>query len=156
MLFGILISVVWVLLDQWSKHWAVGALSHGASLSVLGHYLRLTYVENDGAAFGIFAGQKLFFIVLSIGAILFLLFVLWRHRKDTIWFRLAMGMILGGAAGNFIDRMRWGYVVDFIQVDIIRSIQFPVFNVADIGVTVGVFFLAVLLLRTPDEQGEKR
>ena len=65
MLFGILISVVWVLLDQWSKHWAVGALSHGASLSVLGHYLRLTYVENDGAAFGIFAGQKLFFIALS-------------------------------------------------------------------------------------------
>lgn len=151
MITGIGIALIWIIADQVTKAWASSALQETASMNVLGHWLRFTYVQNEGAAFGILSGQKWFFILLSIAALVFLLLMLKRYRRVHFFYSVSMGLIIGGAVGNLIDRVRFGSVVDFIQVDFIEAIHFPVFNVADIGVTVGVFSLGILLLLLPEQ-----
>lgn len=151
MITGIGIALIWIIADQVTKIWASSALQGIASMDVLGHWLRFTYVQNEGAAFGILSGQKWFFILLSIAALVFLLLMLKRYQRVHFVYTISMGLIIGGAVGNLIDRIRFGSVVDFIQVDFIDAIHFPVFNVADIGVTVGVFSLGILLLLLPEQ-----
>ncbi|MBY0584262.1 signal peptidase II [Murdochiella sp. Marseille-P8839] len=150
MVTGIVIALIWIVADQLSKAWASSVLAGQGSIHVLGQWLRFTYVQNEGAAFGILAGQKWFFVVLSVAAVGFLFVMLSRHHHVHSLYRIAMGLIIGGAVGNLIDRVRFGSVVDFIQVDFIDALHFPVFNVADIGVTVGIFTLAILLLLLPE------
>lgn len=150
MIVGMAIALLWTLADQLTKAWASSTLSGQPSMDVIGHWLRFTYVQNKGAAFGILSGQKWFFVLLTIAAIIFLLVMLRRYHHVHPIYILAMGLILGGAVGNLIDRVRFGSVVDFIQVDFIEALHFPVFNVADIGVTVGIFTLALLLFLLPE------
>lgn len=150
MILGISVAVLWVIADQLAKAWASSALIGQNTIPVLGQWLRFTYVQNEGVAFGLFAGQKWIFIVFSVLAVAFLLLMLKRYQKVHPVFPVALGFIIGGAVGNLIDRIRFGWVVDFIQVDFLEAIHFPVFNVADIGVTVGIFVLAALLLLLPE------
>lgn len=150
MIVGMGIALLWTLADQLTKAWASSTLLGQPPMDVIGHWLRFTYVQNEGAAFGILSGQKWFFVVLTLVALGFLLVMLKRHHHVHSFFTIAMGLIIGGAVGNLIDRVRFGSVVDFIQVDLIDALQFPVFNVADIGVTVGIFTLAILLFFLPE------
>lgn len=156
MLFAILFSIGWVILDQLSKLWAVQTLQIGRALPVFGRVLQFQYLENRGAAFGILQGNILFFTVLTIGAVGLLLYMLYRYHHLTRWYSLALALIIGGAIGNLIDRMRLGYVIDFIRVDLVSFFDFPIFNVADIGVTVGVCLLALLLIVLPESVWEKK
>jgi signal peptidase II len=103
----------------------------------------LTFVKNNGVAFGMFQGIPHFFtltsIVISIGALLFYRYQLPNNRP---WIQISVGMIVGGAIGNIIDRIRYGYVVDFVHVS-----WFPgIFNMADSAITIGVLMLAGYLL----------
>jgi signal peptidase II len=140
-----LVGVVVVALDQVSKAWILRTLGpkEGTSIPLIGSWLSLTFVKNNGVAFGMFQGIPYFFtltsIVISIGALLFYRYQLPNNRP---WIQVSVGMIVGGAIGNIIDRIRYGHVVDFVHVS-----WFPgIFNLADSAITVGVLMLAGYLL----------
>ena len=143
--FG-LTGLLIVVADQLSKAWIRANLLEGQSLFETG-FFRITHLHNTGAAFGLFQGQLFILTVIAlIGVIVLLIygFVVY-HRFP--WFenllnRFALGLVLGGAAGNLIDRIRLGYVTDFIDFGF-----WPAFNIADSAVTVGVIILVYSLLR---------
>ncbi len=166
----LIVSVVIILADQVTKLLVRGVeipalgiawegMAYGTSIPVLGDFLRLTYIENSGMAFGIDVGGKIFFSLFSLIASIAIILYLHRVRTAPLGFRLALSMILGGAVGNLIDRMFYGIffgyaplfggrVVDFIDVDFINIdvlgyhlSRFWVFNIADASVTVGVILL---------------
>jgi signal peptidase II len=133
-------------LDQLTK-WLVSTyLLTGQPVRVLGDVVRLTLVHNRGAAFGLFPGSRVPFIIVSVLAIAVVLYLFRRDAYRNALSRVLLGGILGGALGNLIDRVRLGYVVDFIEVGI-GSLRWPVFNVADSAVTLGVITLAWILTR---------
>lgn len=108
-------------------------------------FLDLTFVENRGVAFGMFSGKKWFILLLTLCIVAFLVyyFVKMPRTKEYQWVRCAMVLVLAGAVGNMIDRVCRGYVVDFFEF---TFFSWPVFNVADIYVVVGVIVLAALIL----------
>jgi signal peptidase II len=116
-------------------------------IPILGDWLTLDYTQNTGVAFSLFAGQSILFLFIS-AAVLLVAVLYWRVR-DTggLALKLTFGLILGGAAGNLIDRFTRAYVVDFIHFQIPGHFDWPVFNVADSAVSVGVVLLAYLLWR---------
>lgn len=119
---------------------------------IVGDYLRLTYIHNPGAAFGLFPGSRPVLIGISIAAVVVVVVVAWNRRNRPLGV-IPLGLILGGALGNLVDRIRLGEVVDFVQVGFPPETYFPVFNVADSAVTIGVFWLALGLLRSGKDEG---
>ena len=137
------IAAVVLAADQWTKHWASGALRDHPPLRVVGDLVRLTYTRNSGVAFGIGAGAHFpFWLFSAIAAIGIVMLLALRPERPAVQ-RIALGLVLGGAVGNLIDRVRYGEVVDFILVSW-RTWQFPVFNVADSAVSVGVVVFALV------------
>ena len=137
--------------DRVTKALAVRGLPLGESVPVIEGVLHWTHVQNTGAAFGILRGRFLFFVVANV---VLLAGILWWHhfsRDGHLMSRPAAGMILGGALGNQVDRIAWGYVVDFIDFRV-----WPVFNVADIGLVVGSVLLAVHLWRVSAKEEQER
>ena len=121
--------------DQLTKYWMLALLFPYNVIPVFGP-LRLALVYNKGVAFGLFANQT--YLSLVVFGALVLIFIFYRSRLFYgVWGRLAFGLVLGGAVGNLIDRLRYGYVVDFVDFGF-----WPVFNLADSAVTAGVFALA--------------
>lgn len=117
------------------------------SLPLLGRALMLTHVRNTGAAFGLFPGYRPFFIATSVAVLVFVA-VYWRRTRPTQWpVVIALGLVCGGAAGNLVDRALLGRVTDFFYLAII---DFPVFNVADSALVIGVGILIAWLLFAPE------
>ncbi len=109
------------------------------SIPVLGNFFHLTYVENSGAAFGInFQGGPVVFTVAALMATVLVIWYLWKLREKGFALKLSLALILGGAVGNLADRLLFGKVVDFFDFGI-GGYHWPVFNVADSAVTVGMF-----------------
>jgi len=139
-----------VLLDQWTKHWATDHLAFREPVNVVGELVRFTYTRNSGIAFGMFAGKSFPFYIFSVVAAL-AVFWLWSRHPRLPWPRQwSLALILGGAIGNLIDRVRHGEVVDFILLSW-RGHEFPVFNVADMCVTCGVILFALVWTHEPAE-----
>ena len=148
----LLIGLLIVVADQLSKAWIRTSLSEGQSLFEVG-FFQITHVQNTGAAFGLFRGQSFVLTIVAIIAVTIILiygFVIYRYfpLPDRMLSKLALGLILGGTVGNLIDRLRFGYVTDFIDFG-----YWPAFNVADSAVTVGaiIFIYAVLHLAQPEK-----
>lgn len=140
-------------IDRWTKAWAVQELALVHTKPLLGEWFRLTYVRNTGVAFGLGAGQGLPFAAITFAA-LALVVVLALQSRNRTWTRsVALGLVVGGAAGNLLDRVRWGSVVDFIDFGYRRN-MFPVFNAADSAITVGVVLFAWTLLFGRDDVHE--
>lgn len=138
-------------LDRFSKAWAVAELATVHTKPLLGEWLRLTYVRNTGVAFGLGAGQGLPLAAITFAALV-LVVVLALQERNRTWLRsTALGLVIGGAAGNLLDRVRWGSVVDFIDFGLRRN-MFPVFNAADSAITVGVTLFALTLVFGRDAQ----
>lgn len=140
-----LCAAVLIVLDQWTKQLAVQALSGGREIRILGDVFTLLYVENRGAAFGILPGARYFFFLITILVTLLILWLLWilpAGKHYTPLFVLCI-FVFSGAVGNCIDRLRLHYVVDFFYF---RWINFPVFNVADIYVTLSAAAMILLFL----------
>lgn len=140
----ILLLLLLILGDQISKYCAVHFLKGKDSMILIPDILQLTYLENRGAAFGMMQNQKIFFVFVSIivlGIIGYILLKAPLHKKYNK-LHLALVFISGGAIGNMIDRIRLNYVVDFIYFSFIH---FPIFNVADIYVTIASCYLIFLL-----------
>ena len=125
------------------------------SVSVIGDILRLTYIKNPGMAFGIQVGSKLFYTVFASIACVIIVVYLFRLRPENFWARFALASILGGAIGNLIDRFVYSEVVDFIDIRIIR---WPVFNFADIMVSIGMIILIAIVVfeRNREETEEEQ
>jgi signal peptidase II len=130
------------VLDRWTKQWASATLPFDQPVRVLGDVLRFTYTRNPGVAFGIGQGVRFPYYLFSLAAIAVILWMLVRQRTMSPGRRLALSLILGGATGNLVDRLATGEVVDFIEVGV-RAWHWPVFNVADSAVTVGVTIFAL-------------
>jgi signal peptidase II len=118
----------------------------GASTPVLGDLVRFTFTRNEGAAFGLLPGGRAAFMVVSIVAVCVIIGYLIRRKPQRAWLVVALGLVAGGAVGNLIDRAFIGWVTDFIQI----PFDFPVFNVADSAVVVGVAMLVWWLLFGPE------
>jgi signal peptidase II len=138
MILAIVCSVVF--LDQLSKLLALNFLQLNTPLSLIKNFLYLTLVHNRGAAFGILKNQLLLFILISFFTILFIFYQL-KNKKSRFLSKLSLSLILAGAIGNLIDRLRFGYVIDFLDLRF-----WPVFNLADSALTIGVIFLSWELL----------
>ncbi len=148
-----LTALLVIAADQLSKIWIRSNLSTGESLPETGLF-RLTRVHNSGAAFGLFQGHSLLLTIVALICIVLLpLFVLLFSRRfpflDSRLSKLAFGLVLGGTAGNLIDRLRFGYVTDFIAIAI-----WPAFNIADSAVVIGVILFAYSL-RSLDKVKQK-
>lgn len=128
-----------LVIDQLSKWYIVSNYQLGESSPWLGNWLFLTYVQNRGAAFGMLEGHSWFFLVSALVVVIALIIYNARYPVDK-YLQFLMGFIVAGAIGNFIDRYRFGYVVDFFDLR-----WWPVFNVADIAIVVGGFFLVIYM-----------
>jgi signal peptidase II len=137
-----------VLLDQLSKAWLVGLLAPGQRQDIVGDLVRIVHGQNDGAIFGLFRDQALLFAIVSVGVIGLIVWFHGASARNTL-LSIALGLLLGGAIGNMIDRFRLGYVTDWIDVGI-GDIRFYTFNVADSAVSVAVLLLLLIALWPSD------
>lgn len=149
-----IIMIFSIVSDQLTKFWAVDVLKNGESIKVIGNFLRFTYAENKGAAFSILQNQMWFFIIATIVMLVILAYIYFKTKNITQLSRLSISMIAGGAIGNFIDRLRLGYVVDFIDVRFGSFYNFPIFNIADSFVVCGTFLMIILILLNKFEKSE--
>ncbi len=141
--------------DLQTKQWASKTLKNQSRISLFDGYVGLSYVENKGMAFGLFQKDNSrvpysFLTGLTLIANLFLVFVIWLHRKESFFFLLPLFIILSGALGNLLYKLRFGYVVDFIHINLNSPLSFPyIFNIADILINVGMclFILRIFFIK---------
>ncbi|SHJ57683.1 signal peptidase II [Tepidibacter formicigenes] len=138
---NIILIILLIGLDQITKYFALKYLSQIGSISIIENIFNLTYVENKGAAFGILQNQKWFFVLVATSVVIFILYYLFYNKKLSIYTRISLILILSGAIGNLIDRVRLNFVVDFFDF-----IIWPVFNMADIYVVVGGILLSYTII----------
>ena len=138
-----LIALTVIVLDQITKALVLRTwpFPQTGEFEIIGQWLTFTYIRNDGVAFGLFQGIPQFFTVTSLVIVTGAVYYFLRHISEhDRWAPLIIGLIVGGALGNVIDRIRFGYVVDFIKT---LGGRFPVFNLADSAVVIGVFLMAL-------------
>src|SRR5690606_27877028 len=153
-----IITILVVVIDQATKRIVVSNIGPSEMIPVIDRFFYLTLHRNPGGAWGIFKDSSVLFLVLVPVIAVFLVVAIIRNRDRFL--RAVLGLILGGAIGNYIDRLAEGKVIDFLLF-YIGSYPFPVFNAADIAVTCGTILLAVYVLfiyKEPEkkEQGEEQ
>lgn len=150
-MWSIILAVAAVVLDQLTKWLVMTRMVELQEIPIISGFFSLQFVYNPGAAFGMLANQQWFFILVALGAVGGMLYYM-RHPEAQHWrARLALGLLIGGAVGNLIDRVRVGKVVDFLLF-YWKDYYFPNFNVADICITVGVGLLVLHLLLTEEKK----
>lgn len=137
--------------DQLSKALVVASMPVGAEIPLIGDLLQLWHVQNRGAAFSLLQGETLLFIVVTVFAVGMIAYFHRTLRGRGRWLHALLGLQLGGALGNLVDRLRQGYVTDFISVGI-GDLRWPTFNFADAAIVVGIGTLAVYLVMRPDRE----
>jgi signal peptidase II len=146
--FGIAGAVI--VADQLSKAWIVAEFPFGEPVEVTGSWLRIWYVANSGALFGLFRDQAVLFAVLSIAVIALIVWFHGRALAGSGWLAtVALGLLLGGAVGNLLDRVRLGYVVDFVDMGLPGGWRFYTWNVADAAITISILLLLVMAVLPP-------
>nr|WP_248483428.1 signal peptidase II [Tepidibacter aestuarii] len=141
MKLNIALFVFLVLLDQVTKYYALNFLSKIGSITIIDNMFNLTYVENRGAAFGMLQNQKWFFILVAFVVVSFIVYYLRTNKNISRLYQVSLVLILAGAIGNLIDRIRLNFVVDFFDF-----IVWPVFNMADICVVIGGILLSYIII----------
>ena len=144
-LIATLCAVVLVAVDQWIKNWAVTTLATGGDITLIDGALYLHYVENTGAAFSIFQGQRLPLVVITSVLILEVLGAFLSGKVTNKLYIATLSLIMAGGVGNLIDRIAHGFVVDYVDF---RLINFAVFNLADACITVGTVLLCGAIIYT--------
>lgn len=141
-LYGPLAAVILILLDQLSKQWIVNHIPLNAIHKCVPGIFSLTYLRNYGAAFSILQNQQWFFTVITLAVVGAACYYFIKNINGNFWFLFGLLLIISGGIGNFIDRLRLGYVVDMVHLDFMN---FAIFNVADSYLTVGVVILFIAL-----------
>ena len=156
---GIVMGVV--VLDQITKLWIDAAMALHASFPVIDGFFNITYVRNPGAAFGFLAGappffRTLFFLAVTVAAIVLILYYLYKTPSRGPFLTISLALILAGALGNMIDRVRLGEVIDFLDV-YLGTAHWPAFNVADSAICVGAVVLFwVMVNQDKEERASKK
>lgn len=145
-----LIIVLIIFLDQLTKGWVESFLDLYESLELIPGFFSLTYARNTGAAWSMLSGQMTFFIVLTTVVLIGLIVLMIKTPKESTWTRISFTLMMSGAIGNFIDRLMFSYVRDFLDF-IIFGYDFPIFNVADISLCIGVALLALVTFLDKEE-----
>jgi signal peptidase II len=145
------VSLAVLILDQATKEWITSRMSLHASVPIIPGFLNLTLVTNRGALFGLFRNlgdphRAIMFLAVPLVAIALILFFQYRTSGAAVTSQSGLALILGGAVGNLIDRLRFGHVVDFVDV-FVGEHHWPAFNVADSAICVGVSLLFFDLIR---------
>lgn len=143
-----------VVADQVSKALVTGALAPGQSVDVIGETLRIVFGQNSGALFGLFKDNAAMFGLVSI-VVVGLIVVYHARAAGTLYLSITLGLLLGGAIGNMLDRLRLGYVVDFVDVGI-GSLRFYTFNVADSAISLAILMLFIAAIRPSLVEGPAR
>ena len=145
-----LISVaIPMLILDWSSKWLVETYITQITevIPIIPGFFNLRHDRNPGAAFGVLAGHRILLILITIAALVFI-FAYYLRFRDSRWMQISLGFLLGGAIGNFIDRIRLGEVVDFLQFGIAsKGLFWPTFNIADVSVCIGAGMLIVYLFQ---------
>ena len=136
------IAATVVVLDQLTKAWLVSMLEPGEGMSVIGDLVRFIHAQNSGALFGLFRDQALIFAIVSVGVVALIVWYHGSNGRNTL-LSVALGLLLGGALGNMIDRFRLGYVVDWVDAGL-GDLRFYTFNVADSAISLAILLLLVL------------
>ncbi|MFE4811009.1 signal peptidase II [Peribacillus simplex] len=153
-MFYYLIALLVIALDQLTKWMIVKKMEYGESIEIIENLLYITSHRNRGAAWGILQGQMWFFYIITIAVIIGLVYYIQKMAKESILLGVALALMLGGAIGNFIDRVARQEVVDFVHAYIF-SYSFPVFNVADAALSIGVGLLVIHMFLEEKNAKEK-
>ncbi len=147
-----LVAAIVVVFDQVSKYLISALMELGQSVTIIDSFLYITYVRNPGAAFGMFPYQTAFFITVTVVVTALIVYYYQVLSNDHRWLRFGLSLQLGGALGNLVDRVRGGYVVDFINF----TIWPPVFNLADSAIVIGIGIFLIAFLRDNELIGKRR
>lgn len=145
-----LVAGLGLALDQWTKIMILANFQYGETYPVIQDIFHFTYVRNPGAAFGVFRDfpelfRKAFFLTLPPIAMIVIISILRTVEENDLWQIFALSLIFGGAFGNYIDRIRFGYVVDFLDFHYKNVWSYPAFNIADSCIVCGIGILLVLM-----------
>lgn len=155
LVFYYIIAIGVVLLDQVTKWLIVKNFSLGESIKVIEDFFYITSHRNRGAAWGILQGQMWLFYVITVIVIIGIIYYIQKEVKGKMLLGISLGLMLGGAIGNFIDRVFRKEVVDFIQT-FIFSYDFPIFNIADSALVIGVTLMMVQMLREERREAKEK
>lgn len=139
------IAVVMIVIDQWTKYLVIENMTIGESIPIIDNIFYLTSHRNPGAAWGILQGQMWFFYMITLIVVGIIIYYIEHYAKTNRLLGVSLGLVLGGAIGNLIDRVRFQEVVDFVDVYIF-SYDYPIFNVADSSLVVGVILIGIITL----------
>lgn len=153
--------MIWIIIilglagDYFSKQWALANLATGKVVDLIPNYLDFAYLENRGAAFGIFQGQVQLLSIIAVGISLVILLYLIKNKDAHPLMKVSLSLIIAGALGNVYDRLNYGFVVDFIHFHLNELWHFPTFNVADMCVVIGAGLMIIFVLfLDKDESGQ--
>ncbi len=145
-------SFLVVIIDQVSKFFVRQKVRLYSQKVIIPHFLNLVHIKNKGIAFGIFNSQGMMsylLVIISLFAVGFIIYLIITEKKKDFFMSLSLGMILGGAIGNLLDRVCFGEVTDFIDVHV-RNFHWPAFNVADMAITTGATLALFLMMKSND------
>lgn len=154
------ISGIIICIDQMSKIYVHTQFQFGESLSVIENFFNLTYVRNFGAAFGFLANshpefREIFFLAMPPVALIIILSILRTTKDEDTLQTIALSGIFAGAIGNYIDRLRFRYVIDFLDFHLYNKYSWPAFNVADMAIVGGVGLLMFLMMKEKNQEKKK-
>jgi signal peptidase II len=151
----LLVAALLTVADQVTKALVVANLEVGQRVSVIGDLVQIWHAQNRGAAFSLLQGETLLFLAVSLLALGMVVYFHRSFRGRSTWLHVLLGVVLAGTLGNFIDRLRQGYVTDFVSVGF-GDLRFPAFNVADSSLTIGIGILVIYLFLTDPDRREAR
>ena len=142
-------TIMFVLIDIISKHIITNYIELNEVIILIKNFLYITYVRNTGVAFSMLVNNKYLVLIVSLVIIIGIVYYVYKNRPVKKLEKVGYSLILGGAIGNFIDRVVHGYVIDFIDVKIFKY-DYPIFNLADTFIVIGVFLLIICVWRCKD------
>ncbi|HDV6253810.1 TPA: signal peptidase II [Staphylococcus pseudintermedius] len=150
---SLFITLIILIGDQLTKFIIRTQMTLGESFAVVPKFLYITSHRNNGAAWGILSGKMTFFYIITIIVLIALIVFYIKEAKNNMLMQIAITLLFSGALGNFIDRVSSGEVVDFIDT-VIFGYDFPIFNIADASLTIGVVLLIIVLLKDQNQKGK--
>lgn len=143
---SLIVAIAILIIDQVTKRIIATTMNIGDSYEVIPNFLNITSHRNNGLAWGILSGKMGFFYIITIVILIVLVLFYIKEAKYNLFMQVAISLLFAGALGNFIDRLVNGEVVDFVDTNIF-GYDFPIFNVADSSLTIGVLFIIIALLK---------
>lgn len=146
------LTLLCIIIDQVVKIFISINMNINQSINVINNFFRITYVHNDGAAFSILSGNRLLLIFIAIISLVLIYTFFINNKKLTQLEQISYILLIGGIIGNLIDRILYGYVIDYLDFKIINY-NFPIFNLADIFIVISIFLLIILTIKGDEKSG---